>query len=133
MLVMENITTWIAIIDDEEGIRKALIRLLRSSGLDAYGFSSGKLFFQTMAIRKPACVVLDLNMPIMSGFEVIDQLAKLAPDIPVIIITGQTVTDRQIVVELAHAVRVLSKPINDQELFDVLAELHIIDQQKMCD
>ena len=114
---MENTSTWIAVIDDEEAIRRALLRLLRSAGLEAHAFISGKAFLDSLSVRSPACVLLDLNMPDMSGIAVIEQLAQLRPELPVIVLTGQDVGGRQRNSDLAQAVAVLQKPINDQELF----------------
>ena len=57
----------VAIVDDEEGIRKALSRLLRASGLDAESYANGQEFLDAAAEHRPDCVVLDLHMPGMSG------------------------------------------------------------------
>ena len=58
----------IAVVDDEESIRKALTRLLQSAGLDVETFTSGVTFLASIANRRPDCVVLDLHMPAMNGF-----------------------------------------------------------------
>lgn len=118
---MGNTSTWIAVIDDEEAIRRALLRLLRSVGLEAHAFISGKAFLDSLRLRSPACVLLDLNMPDMSGFAVIEKLAQLQPELPVIILTGQDVGERQRNSDLAHVIAVLQKPVHDQELFSVIA------------
>ena len=78
----------IAIVDDEEPIRKALRRLLRSAGMDVESFPSGVEFLESLTTEWPDCVVLDLHMPVMNGFEVQAQLADLRVTIPVVIITG---------------------------------------------
>ncbi|BBB68695.1 response regulator [Undibacterium sp. YM2] len=118
---MGNTSTWIAVIDDEEGIRRSLLRLLRSAGLEAHAFVSGKVFLGSLESRQPACVLLDLHMLDMSGFAVIEQLALIAPELPVVILTGQEVSERQRNADLAHALAVLQKPVDDQELFATIA------------
>ncbi len=114
---MGNTSTWIAVIDDEEGIRRSLLRLLRSAGLEAHAFVSGKVFLGSLESRQPACVLLDLHMLDMSGFAVIAQLAQIAPELPVVILTGQEVSEKQRNADLAHALAILQKPVDDQELF----------------
>ncbi|BBB62752.1 response regulator [Undibacterium sp. KW1] len=114
---MGNTSTWIAVVDDEEGIRRSLLRLLRSAGLEAHAFVSGKVFLGSLESRQPACVLLDLHMLDMSGFAVIAQLAQIAPELPVVILTGQEVSEKQRNADLAHALAVLQKPVDDQELF----------------
>lgn len=116
-MLMGNTSTWIAVIDDEEGIRRSLLRLLRSAGLEAHAFVSGKVFLGSLQSRQPACVLLDLHMLDMSGFAVIEQLALIAPELPVVILTGQEVSEKQRNADLAHALAILQKPVDDQELF----------------
>src|SRR5688500_20307688 len=60
----------IAIVDDEEPVRRALRRLMRSAGLDVETFAGGTEVIQSLARRAPDCVVLDLPMPCMTGFDV---------------------------------------------------------------
>lgn len=128
---MGNTSTWIAVIDDEEGIRRALLRLLRSAGLEAHAFASGKVFLDSLRIRRPACVLLDLHMQDMSGFAVIERLEKIAHELPVIILTGQDLSEKQRNADLAHALTVLQKPVNDQELFAAIAAA-LIDRDKQA-
>jgi FixJ family two-component response regulator len=60
----------IAIVDDKEPVRKALMRLMRSVGLSVETFASGPEFLKSIETRLPDCVVLDLHMPHMNGFHV---------------------------------------------------------------
>ena len=75
----------IAFVDDEESVRKALARLLRSAEMEAHVFASGAEFLSALAEFSPDCVVLDLHMPQVSGFEVIAAVQKR---LPVVAITG---------------------------------------------
>jgi len=119
------------VIDDEEGIRRALLRLLRSAGLEAHAFISGKAFLDSLRTRRPACVLLDLNMQDMSGFAVIKTLEQIDHELPVLILTGQDLNDKQKNAELAHAMSILQKPVNDQELFAAIAAA-LVDREKQA-
>jgi FixJ family two-component response regulator len=60
----------IAVVDDEENVRRALERLFRSAGICVETFPSGAEFLEALKTREPDCVVLDLHMPGVNGFEV---------------------------------------------------------------
>jgi len=66
----------IAVVDDEEPIRKALSRLIRSAGMDVETFPSGAELLESFSARRPDCIVLDLHMPVVNGFEVQTRLAR---------------------------------------------------------
>jgi FixJ family two-component response regulator len=111
----------ITIVDDEEPIRKALKRLFRSAGMEVDTFPSGVEFFESLAIRQPDCVVLDLHMPVMSGFEVLAQLAESGMNLPVVVITGHDSDETRRLALASLPVAYLRKPVNDQELLDAIA------------
>ena len=71
---MDSYSPLIAIVDDEASICRALLRLLRVSNYRAEAFSSPLLFLESLAERVPDCVVLDLQMPVMTGVELQQQL-----------------------------------------------------------
>lgn len=108
----------IAIVDDEESVRKALTRLLRSSGLDVVTFSSGVELLESLAVRRPDCVVLDLHMPVMDGFAVQSRLAK--PGVPVVIMTGHDSSETRERAMAGQPVAYLRKPVNDETLLDAI-------------
>ncbi len=118
---MKTFSPWIALIDDEESIRRALMRLLNSAGLEARSFASGALFIASQQTSKPYCVVLDLHMPVMSGFEVHAWLAKNSPEIPVIVVTGHHSTEICARAHIHKPLAYLQKPMNDQTLLDAIA------------
>jgi len=113
-------TTFIAIVDDEESIRRALLRLMRSAGLAAQCFSSGAEFLNSLATREPRCVVLDLHMPGMSGLEVQALLAHSWPHLPVIVITGHQTAESRAQALSTHPLAYLLKPIDDRLLLDAI-------------
>jgi FixJ family two-component response regulator len=79
---------FVAVVDDEESVRCALVRLLRASQLDSEGFASGEEFLSSLAARRPDCAVLDLQMSGLNGREIQKQLMGLPTTIPLIIITA---------------------------------------------
>lgn len=109
----------IAIVDDDESVCRAIKRLVRSLGMAADAFTSGREFIdrvETMPSFQPDCVVLDVQMPEMNGLEVQQRLASSGNHLPVIFITAHDeagVRDRALA---AGAVAFLRKPFND-ELF----------------
>src|SRR5215470_8517812 len=78
----------IAVIDDDEAVRKALKRLLRAANLDANTFASGQEFLDSLPSGHPDCVVLDVHMPGMNGLDVQQRLTRSGLQTPIVIITG---------------------------------------------
>jgi two-component system, LuxR family, response regulator FixJ len=111
----------IAIVDDEAPIRRALVRLARSEGLQAMAFASGQEFLDSMPMDQLRCVVLDLHMPAMGGIEVRERLSHSWPEVPVIFITGREDGDAQRRALAAHPLAFLHKPIDDKLLLDAIA------------
>ena len=77
----------VAIVDDEEPVRKALKRLLVASGFEVESYASGKEFLATNH-QPPDCVVLDLHMPGMSGLQVLEELRASHRQLPTVVITA---------------------------------------------
>jgi FixJ family two-component response regulator len=108
----------VAIVDDEEPIRKALTRLLRSAGVEVETFPSGSEFLESLPTRRPDCVVLDLHMPVVNGFEVQVKLAEFG--VPVVIITGHDSDETRAKALAGKPAAYLRKPVNDQTLLDAI-------------
>ena len=114
----------IAIVDDEESVRKALQRLFRSAGFAVETYASGTEFLESILSHEPACVVLDLHMPDVNGFEVQDELTLNGKRVPVIIITGHDTPETQACALARGAKAYLRKPIDDLMLLSaVYAEI----------
>lgn len=110
----------IAVVDDEAPIRKALTRLLRSAGMDVASYSSGAEFLASCPTAKVDCVVLDLHMPDVDGFEVLRRLPRSPHRLPCIIITGHDQPETRMRVMAEHPVAYLRKPMNDDLLLDAI-------------
>jgi FixJ family two-component response regulator len=108
----------VAVVDDEVSVRKALGRLLRSAGMEVGIFPSGAAFLANLQDWEPDCVVLDLHMPEVNGFDVQDRLRELGKDLPMIVITGHDTTEARALAMSGGANLYLLKPIEDRVLLD---------------
>jgi FixJ family two-component response regulator len=79
----------IAIVEDDASLRRALERLLCASGFDAHTFASAEEFLGSSMVESHACLILDVRLPGMSGFELFDHLTASAYPRPAIFITAQ--------------------------------------------
>ena len=111
----------IAVVDDEEPVRKALMRLMRSAGLNAEIFGSGAEFLKSLDTRLPDCVVLDLHMPRMDGFKVQAHLARKGAALPVIIITGHDLPKARERAMAGGVSAFLRKPVLDRILLGAIS------------
>jgi len=119
-LTMSKAPFVIAVVDDEESVRKALARLMSSAGLVAETFSSGANFLESLQTHFPDCLLLDIHMPGMDGFEVQAQLQKTGARIPVITITGKDSVQVRERAFAACSVACLSKPVEEKVLFEAI-------------
>ncbi len=106
------------VVDDNPSIRRALSRLFRSLGHKVETFPSATHFLEAVPMAGPACVVLDVRMPRMSGLDLQQELAKVAPDLPIVFITGHGDIDMAVQAMKDGAVDFLPKPFDDQDLID---------------
>jgi FixJ family two-component response regulator len=113
----------IAVVEDDESVRKALARLLRSSGLDVDAYASGEEFLMAMPEHLPECVLLDLQLPGMNGLEVQARLRDSWPKLPVIFITAAPGLEVQQQAMEAGAAAWLLKPVDDLALLEVISRL----------
>lgn len=110
----------IAVIDDDASVCKAIVRLLRSSDIDALAYSSARAFLDYGVSHNPDCIVLDIQMPDMNGFELRDQLNRLPHRIPVIFISAQNDDAFREKALAGGAAAYLHKPFSDEELLDAI-------------
>lgn len=109
----------IAIVDDEESIRRALERLLRSAAMDVQTFSSGTDFLAAVSKLAVDCVVLDLHMSGINGFDVQARLMQLGW-VPIIVMTGHDTPDSRDRALAGGAVAYLLKPVDERVLLDAI-------------
>lgn len=118
---MSQLRLQIAVVDDEEPVRKALERLLRSAGMGVATFPSGKEFIDALPSHQTDCLVLDLHMPGINGFEVLAYLAQSSQRLPVIVITGHDTPETRARVQGRNIAAYLLKPVDDCMLLDAIA------------
>jgi FixJ family two-component response regulator len=106
----------VCLLDDDLSVLKGLGRLFASADLDAETFSDPEEFLSYVRIHRPAVVLIDVHMPLVSGLEVQSRLGKISPSTRVIIFTGK---DDPLVRSTAlngGASAFLTKPFDDEEL-----------------
>ena len=108
----------VAIVDDEDTVRRALERLFRSAGIESEAFSGGAPFLDSLRSHRPDCVVLDLHMPEVTGFDVQARLREL--DIPVVVITGHDTPESRGRVQELGAAAYLRKPVAAKALLEAI-------------
>jgi FixJ family two-component response regulator len=107
-------------IDDDASMREALSRLFRSVGMRAQIFASAQDFLIFKRPDAPACLVLDVRMPGLSGLDLQSELAAADLTIPIIFITGHGDIPMSVQAMKAGAVEFLTKPFRDQALLDAI-------------
>ena len=116
---------FIAIVDDEQLVRRALVRLLRASRIDAEAFPTGEAFLDSLRVREPDCLLLDLQMTGFTGRDLQRLLSGARCQLPVIILTGsdEPATREQCIAD--GAVAYLRKPLRgDLLLASIEAAIH---------
>jgi FixJ family two-component response regulator len=107
----------LAVVDDDADVRIALTRLIASAGFTAESFATGTEFLLSLEQRVPDCLILDLQMPGMSGFDVQAALARNARvRIPVVVITGYDTPEARSRARELDARGYLPKPFDDEAL-----------------
>jgi FixJ family two-component response regulator len=111
----------VAVVDDDESVRKALRRLLIASNLCVETFGSGEEFLASLCAQSPDCLILDLHMPGLTGLELQRQIARIGLRIPIVVITAYDETESREKCLSAGAAAYLQKPLDGQVLLDAIA------------
>jgi FixJ family two-component response regulator len=111
---------FVAIVDDDESVQRALQDLIESDGLSALCFSSAEQFLDSEARSKAACLIADIRMPGMSGLELQATLNAERCRIPVIFITAHGDAEIRTLAMREGAVEFLSKPFDDEVLLEAV-------------
>jgi FixJ family two-component response regulator len=112
----------LAVVDDDDDVRVALCRLISSAGFAVQTYASGSEFLHSVDDHEPDCVVLDLHMPQMSGFEVQDALAVRCAAVPVVVITGHDTPESRTRALRLGAKAYLCKPADDHTLLTAIGD-----------
>lgn len=109
------------IVDDDESVRKGLLRLMRSAGIESRAYESPERFLAEARYEGHACMILDITMPRMSGLELGARLKEKGVDLPVIAVSARDDNETR---QLARDLGVrffLRKPVDDQALIDAIS------------
>ncbi len=123
MMDRRDVVKTVFLIDDDVAVRKALALVLRSVQLNAVTFASAEEFlaaYQPPSSGDRHCLITDVRMPGMSGLELQGVLAHRKLFIPIIVISAHADIPQAVRAMRAGALSVLEKPVNEQELIDVI-------------
>ena len=117
------------VVDDDDGMRRALSLLLNTVGYKTAAFASPKEFLDTFRPDAAGCLVLDIRMPGMSGLEIQQHLNRMGSMLPVIFITGHGDVPMAVQAMKEGAFEFVQKPFRDQDLLDRINHALELDQQ----
>jgi FixJ family two-component response regulator len=109
-------------VDDDPLVRDSVADLLDSAGLAARTFGSATEFVQSQRPDLPACLILDVELPDLSGLDLQAELAKSGIEMPIIFLTGHGDIPMSVRAMKAGAVEFLTKPFRKQDLLDAVQE-----------
>lgn len=110
----------IYVIDDDESVRRAFERLLRSADLKVETFASAEEFLRGERQGENACIVVDIRMPGLTGFDLQQNMATRGIQIPVIVISASDDAQTREQARRLGAAAFFRKPIDDQALLDAI-------------
>jgi FixJ family two-component response regulator len=112
----------IAIVDDDPSAREGLESLIRSAGWRAETFASAQEFLARLGSEAPSCLVLDLQLPGLSGLDLQKRMAEVELEIPIVFLTGHGNIPASVQAMKAGAVEFLTKPFDEQDLLHAIEE-----------
>jgi FixJ family two-component response regulator len=110
----------VSIVDDDAAVRGATARLLRLHGFSVHTFASGEAFLTSERVEDTSCLITDVRMPGMSGFDLQNRLVDLGNRMPVIFITAYPGQAGAAKSSEADAICLLAKPFDGQHLIKCL-------------
>ena len=112
----------IAIVDDDPWARDGLHALVRSAGWRAEMFASAQEFLARSGVEPPACLLLDLQLPGLSGLDLQRRMADIQLEIPIVFLTGHGDIPASVQAMKAGAVSFLTKPVDERDLLQAIQE-----------
>ncbi len=110
----------VSVVDDDESVRESLPDMLREVGFTAEAFSSAEEFLESDPIGRTQCLILDVNMPGVTGPELQRELSRRGSQIPIIFITAHADDSVRPALLQQGAVECLFKPFSETALLDAL-------------
>jgi len=112
----------IAVVDDDASVRNGLERLIRSFGWQAETFASAQEFLDHPRTEAPSCLVLDLQLPGLSGLDLQKRMADAGLETPIVFLTGHGDIPASVKAMKAGAVEFLTKPVDEEDLLTAIQE-----------
>ena len=112
----------IAIVDDDPSTREGLSSLVRSAGWRAETFASAREFLARPGGQAPSCLVLDLQMPGLSGLDLQKRMAEVGLEVPIVFLTGHGNIPSTVQAMKTGAVEFLTKPFEEEKLLQAIEE-----------
>jgi FixJ family two-component response regulator len=112
----------VAVVDDDPSILRSLGYLLESADYRARLFASGAELVEAGCLAEIDCLVSDIDMPGIDGFELLRQVHAARPGLPVLLITGYPETIKRLPAQSAGTARVFTKPFRGPELLAAISE-----------
>ena len=112
----------IAIVDDDPSVREGLHSLIRSAGWVAEAFASAQEFLERRGSEAPSCLVLDLQLPGLSGLDLQKRMAEAEHEIPIVFLTGHGDIPASVQAMKAGAIEFLTKPVAEEDLLRAIRE-----------
>jgi FixJ family two-component response regulator len=112
--------TLVAIVDDDQLVRDALLGLMREARLEARVFASAEEFLTSDILGETGCLIVDIRMPGLSGLELQQRLTAIGYQIPTVVITAQHDARTRSQAVRAGALECLAKPFDDDVLLDIV-------------
>jgi FixJ family two-component response regulator len=111
------------VVDDDAPVRRALSRLLRAATHEVEVFASAEGFLEGVAPDPgPACLIVDLNMPGLTGLDLQDEMQRRGLDLPIVFISGQADVSSSVRAMKQGALDFIEKPFSDDQLLGVIAQ-----------
>jgi FixJ family two-component response regulator len=114
---------FVYVVDDDDDVRDSTQELLQSTGIEVRAFASGREFLDKFDPSAGSCIVLDLHMPDMSGFQVLDILHARGNTIPIILFTGRCDPTTEKFARQSGVIALLAKSIDHDELIEQVQRL----------
>ena len=112
----------VAIVDDDLSVCEGLDTLIRSAGWRAASFASAQEFLARSAAERPSCLILDLQLPGLSGLDLQRRMAEIGLEIPIVFLTGHGSIPASVQAMKAGAAEFLTKPVDEEELLRAIHE-----------
>ena len=120
---MSESASQIYVVDDDLSVRESVGRLIKSAGLNVRTFASAQETLANLGKEMPSCLVLDIQLPDLDGFELQDELARKDMPVPIIFLTGHGDIPMSVRAIKAGAVDFLTKPFNDEYLLEAIRDV----------